>query len=191
MPSSLANRIAPANYLPSSFLCYVINRLYGLVFSLWHVMVQDIKALTLFWITALQIGHTNRKTAHSLHTTRWPQGTNTTETSLSRHTLHNLSSCRRCSCSSVLSWASSFPKKERKAQALVFQQPQRDSPVILGSHTAGGSAFHSETDLRWQKYLSHKLHLSCKAALQSGLSAHDLSLLSPATCYTTGCKLHW
>lgn len=116
MPSYPANRIAPAsNYLLGSFLCYIMNGLHGPIFPHWYIVVQDMKVLTLFRMTALQIGHNVRLRAHSLHATRWPQGTNTTETSLSRHTLHILSSCRRRSCSSVLSRDSSFPPKRKKS----------------------------------------------------------------------------
>lgn len=50
-------------------------------------------------IGTLQMGHTRRLGAHSGQT-KWPQGTKTTETARSRHTLHVLSSCscRSCSC---------------------------------------------------------------------------------------------
>lgn len=49
----------------------------------------------------LQIGHFLREGAQSLHTTRWPQGMNTTDTSWSMHTLHVLSSCSLLNCSST------------------------------------------------------------------------------------------
>lgn len=49
----------------------------------------------------LQIGHFLNDGAHSLHTTRCPQGMKTMLTSLSMHTLQVRSSCRRRSCSSM------------------------------------------------------------------------------------------
>lgn len=91
-----------SNYLLIFFLCCVISELYRLIFPLKHIMVQDMKVLTLPRMAALQIGHNLKLRAHSPQATRWPQGTNTTDTSLSMHTLHILSSCRRRSCSSVL-----------------------------------------------------------------------------------------
>lgn len=115
MPSYPANKNAPAsNSLLISSLCWVMNELYRLIFPLRCIMAQDMKALTLPWMTALQMGHSLKLRAHSPQATRWPQGTNTTDTSLSMHTLHILSSCRRRSCSSVLSWGSSLPKKKKK-----------------------------------------------------------------------------
>jgi hypothetical protein len=49
----------------------------------------------------LQMGHFLREGAQSLHTTKWPQGMNTMDTSLSIHTLHILSSCSFLNCSSI------------------------------------------------------------------------------------------
>lgn len=111
-------------------------------------MAQDMKALTLPLMTALQMGHSLKLRAHSSQATRWPQGTNTTDTSLSMHTLHILSSCRRRSCSSVLSWDSSLQEKERKNQKpklLVLSQLQSATCDSLGSHTATCPLFSSET----------------------------------------------
>lgn len=118
MPSYPANKIAPAsiNYLLIFFLCSVMNELYRLIFPFRLVTVQDIKVLTLSRMTALQMGHNLKLEAHSPQVTRWPQGTNTTDTSLSMHTLHILSSCRR-SCSSVLIQDSSLiEEKQKEAQ---------------------------------------------------------------------------
>lgn len=49
----------------------------------------------------LQMGHFLREGAQSLHTTRWPQGMNTMDTSRSIHTLHILSSWSFRNCSSI------------------------------------------------------------------------------------------
>lgn len=49
----------------------------------------------------LHIGHLRNEGAHSLHTTKCPQGIKTMLTSLSMHTLHVRSSCSLLSCSSM------------------------------------------------------------------------------------------
>lgn len=49
----------------------------------------------------LHIGHFRNDGAHSLHTTKCPQGMKTMLTSLSMHTLHVRSSCNLLSCSSM------------------------------------------------------------------------------------------
>lgn len=63
---------------------------------------QDMKARTLPRMTALQMGQWRRLAAQSPHTTRWPQGMKTMDTSLSMHTLQVLSSCSCLSSSSGL-----------------------------------------------------------------------------------------
>lgn len=109
LPSYPANETAPASsYLVIFFLWCVMSESYRLIFPFRLIMVQDMKVLTLLRMTALQMGHDLKLRAHSPQATRWPHGTNTTDTSLSRHTLHILSSCRRRSCSSVLIRDSSF-----------------------------------------------------------------------------------
>lgn len=64
-----------------------------------HLHERNVRTVPL--IVPLQIGHFLREGAQSLHTTRWPHGINTMETSLSIHTLHVLSSCSLLSCSSI------------------------------------------------------------------------------------------
>ena len=59
-------------------------------------------ARTLPLITALQMGQWRRLAAQSPHTTKWPQGMKTMDTSLSMHTLQVLSSCSCLSSSSGL-----------------------------------------------------------------------------------------
>lgn len=66
-------------------------------------LAQERKVRTQLWMGALQTGHSSRAGAHSVQT-MWPQGTKTTCTARSRHTLQVRSSRRRCSCSSA-SWA--------------------------------------------------------------------------------------
>lgn len=70
-----------------------------MVFGGWP---QDMKARTLPRMTALQMGQWRRLVAQSPHTTRWPQGMNTMDTSLSMQTLQVLSSCSCLSSSSGL-----------------------------------------------------------------------------------------
>lgn len=73
-------------------------------------LIQEFQARTEFHernvrtvplMTPRQIGHFLRAGAQSLHTTRWPQGMNTTHTSLSIQTLHVLSSWSLRNCSSI------------------------------------------------------------------------------------------
>lgn len=73
--------------------------------------LQERKVRTVPLTRPLQMGHFLRDGAHSLHTTRCPQGMNTMLTSLSMHTLQVRSSCRRRSCSSM----------GRSAENVVFQ----------------------------------------------------------------------
>lgn len=63
--------------------------------------VQERNVRTVPLIVPLQMGHFLREGAHSLHTTRWPQGMNTRDTSRSIHTLHVLSSWSFRNCSSI------------------------------------------------------------------------------------------
>ena len=67
------------------------------------------KARTLPLITALQIGQWRRLAAQSPHTTKWPQGMKTMDTSLSMHTLQVRSSW---SCLSSSSGLGSFTVRE-------------------------------------------------------------------------------
>lgn len=136
MPSYPANKIAPANYLLILSLCWIINELYRPLFPLGCIMGQDMKALTLPWMAALQMGQRLKLRAHSAQATRWPQGTNTTDTSLSMHTLHILSSCRRRSCSSVLSWDPSLQKKNQKKPKPKNKQKQKKLLVLSQLHSA-------------------------------------------------------
>lgn len=77
----------------------LMQHLYSSGFSL---QPQDMKARTLPLMTALQMGQWRRLAAQSPHTTRWPQGMKTMDTSLSMHTLQVLSSCSCLSSSSGL-----------------------------------------------------------------------------------------
>lgn len=63
--------------------------------------VQERNVRTVPLIVPLQMGHFLREGAHSLHTTRWPQGMKTRDTSRSIHTLHVLSSWSFRNCSSI------------------------------------------------------------------------------------------
>lgn len=121
------------------------------------------KVLTLPRMTALQIGHSLKLRAHSPQATRWPQGTNTTDTSLSMHTLHVLSSCRRRSCSSVLIRDSSLPKKEKKAQTVnIITAPECQSCHLRKPHCNLLIILFRDWLWRWQKYLSGKFNLNWK-----------------------------
>lgn len=71
---------------------------YRLIYSLFFFYDRNVRTVPL--IIPLQIGHFLRAGAHSWHTTRWPQGMNTIETSLSIHTLQVLSSWSLLNCSS-------------------------------------------------------------------------------------------
>lgn len=71
---------------------------YRLIYSLFFFYERNVRTVPL--IIPLQIGHFLREGAHSWHTTRWPQGMNTIETSLSIHTLQVRSSCNLLNCSS-------------------------------------------------------------------------------------------
>lgn len=62
---------------------------------------QERNVRTVPLMAPLQMGHFLREGAQSLQTTRWPQGMNTMDTSLSIHTLHVLSSCSFRNCSSM------------------------------------------------------------------------------------------
>ena len=53
------------------------------------------KALIFFLTLTLQMGHLVRDEEHPVHVVRWPQGSNTTAASASRHILHIFSSRRR------------------------------------------------------------------------------------------------
>lgn len=186
MPSYPANKNAPAsNSLLISSLCWVMNELYRLIFPLRCIMAQDMKALTLPWMTALQMGHSLKLRAHSPQATRWPQGTNTTDTSLSMHTLHILSSCRRRSCSSVLSWGSSLPKKKKnkqKPKLLVLSQLHSASCDSSGSHTATCPLFCSET-VKMAKVLLRQVSFRLKNYSYCRLAyPHKIQLIY--TCWT-------
>ena len=73
--------------------------IYKLTYSLFFFYERNVRTVPL--IIPLQIGHFLREGAQSLQTTRWPQGINTMDTSLSIHTLHVLSSCSLLNCSSI------------------------------------------------------------------------------------------
>lgn len=68
------------------------------IHSLLFLYERNVRTVPL--IIPLQIGHFLREGAHPWHTTRWPQGMNTIETSLSIHTLQVRSSCNLLNCSS-------------------------------------------------------------------------------------------
>lgn len=91
-------------------------------------------------IGCLQIGHSCRLGAHSVQT-KWPQGTKTTDTARSRHTLHVLSSRSCCSCSCT---------SPAPGDSKVHSRPQRPIPQ-------GMSLLHRPTLFSPMSHL-HSLH---------------------------------
>lgn len=65
------------------------------------IIYYERKVRTVPLTNPLHIGHLRNEGAHSLHTTKCPQGMKTMLTSLSMHTLHVRSSCSLLSCSSI------------------------------------------------------------------------------------------
>lgn len=96
------------SFVISAFITWTLGkhdrngRVKRFIVAIFGGQPQDMKARTLPRMTALQMGQWRRLAAQSPHTTRWPQGMKTMDTSLSIHTLQVLSSCSCLSSSSGL-----------------------------------------------------------------------------------------
>lgn len=94
-----------------------------------RVHFYERKVRTVPLMMPLQIGHFLRDGAHSWHTTRWPQGMNTIDTSLSMHTLQVRSSCSLLSCS-----CNDRPSNRRKCTESVstYLPLEKQSDALIG-----------------------------------------------------------
>lgn len=127
----------------------------------------------------LQIGHFLNDGAHSLHTTRCPQGMKTMLTSLSMHTLQVRSSCRRRSCSSM--GRSEKRTVQNYVHIIVFytslcgNNDKRSSAQLAGVVIPERSWLGDEASLDWAKgaHLNSGLEHSSNSqtAIQSSFSA--------------------
>lgn len=94
--------------------------------TLEALFIYERNVRTVPLIVPLQMGHFLKEGAHSWQTTRWPQGMNTIETSLSMHTLQVRSSCNLRNCSS-----NDKPKTRKECEWNAVSRKERDNGRVL------------------------------------------------------------